>query len=115
MSLEPLSDAFRRMIRETRDLRQNKGTVSMDALEALLDEARQSDQIHANFVKMHDDNVALLDDQDAELKRLKAQIVDLHKWRSQRRQMIRDGWSVEFDRESGHELWVLDDPPLEKK
>jgi len=37
MSLEPLSDAFRRMICETRDLRQDKATVSMDALEALLD------------------------------------------------------------------------------
>ncbi len=31
---------------------------------------------------------------------------------SERRQRIRDGWNVEFDRETGHELWVLDDPPL---
>jgi len=31
---------------------------------------------------------------------------------SERRQRIRDGWNVDFDRETGHELWVLDDPPL---
>ena len=112
MSLEPLPDAFRRMIRETRGLRQNKATVSMDALEALLDEQdAERKRLKAEIVEWGDtaNNFA------GRVERLKAQIAGLHKWRSQRRQMIRDGWNVEFDRESGHELWVLDDPPLEEK
>ena len=49
------------------------------------------------------------------LTRMEKQLAELHKWQSQRRQRIRDGWNVEFDRETGHELWVMDDPPLEEK
>ena len=47
-----------------------------------------------------------------EVERLEEVIADIEKAASERRQRIRDGWSVEFDRETGHELWMLDDPPL---
>ncbi len=39
-------------------------------------------------------------------------VATLNKERTDRRRRIRAGWNVEFDRETGHELWVLDDPPL---
>ncbi len=53
-----------------------------------------------------------LHDRTDEVERLEEVIADIGKAASERRQRIRDGWSVEFDRETGHELWTLDDPPL---
>jgi hypothetical protein len=47
-----------------------------------------------------------LDEANAKVRELVAE-------KSARRQKIRDGWNIEFDRETGHEMWVLDEPPLE--
>lgn len=40
------------------------------------------------------------------------QVKELRAAVAERRQRIRDGWNVSFDRESGHELWFIDDPEL---
>ena len=79
-----------------------------ERIERIESERARVGHVYVLTPKGQDDIAFLL----GEVKKLAAQIADLHKWRSQRRQMIRDGWNVEFDRESGHELWVRDDPPL---
>ncbi len=50
---------------------------------------------------------------EMKVERLEAVIADIEKAASDRRRLIRDGWNVELDRETGRELWVLNDPPLE--